>query len=339
MSSAFKKHHHERSAPVPPIGCKVSPGGLLVTSSGIASLDPLLCDGIPIGSCLAVREDSPSTYWMVIGRLFLGQGVACGQHCLIVSGSDCSSKQLLHSIPAKAESIEPSVQAKEATLSIAWRYSGNSTINSVIGGNRDSSYCIPLDISRSVPPESLAATCHTSPSFVSEEGNFFDSTFDYIQRAVEAGGYRIKGPPEPNQPILRIFLSDIGGISCGGCQDPNVAVRFFARLRGILRSSYAVCIAAVPEYLYAAHNLFPFLDGALCIMRSHAFGENNTYQGIVTVDKAFRIGTLGTNSLELDSTRKFSFRCSRKHFYLEKYHLPPAEQQGHPETACSSHAF
>lgn len=115
-----------------PSGTKFLPGSssVLITSTGIPSLDDILGGGLPLTcSQLILAPDAHSGYGELVQKYFVSQGLASGQDvcvihdqarefvegCMWTPGASSSN-------PIADEEKEERQQGDDAKIKIAWRY-------------------------------------------------------------------------------------------------------------------------------------------------------------------------------------------------------------------------
>ena len=127
--SAFRRRTNSTPQKLPS-GVKQSPASptILLTSSGIPSLDDVLGGGIQLGTALlAFNPDPHSAHTDLLQKYFIAQGLASDQ---TVHVFDTDTKSLAEScmwVPGAIAASVPDVEDQnrdddEAKVKIAWRY-------------------------------------------------------------------------------------------------------------------------------------------------------------------------------------------------------------------------
>merc|ERR1712178_114122 len=116
----------------PPSGIKPSyHSGILTSTTGIPSLDPLLGGGITMGSLVLLEQDSNSAYSKIIERCFLSAGVECCHQIFYHSNSkNDNSFKLYYKGDENEGKLAKEKEKKQLTsndnMKIAWQYQNDS---------------------------------------------------------------------------------------------------------------------------------------------------------------------------------------------------------------------
>jgi len=100
-----------------------SPANLIVTSTGIPSLDDILGDGLQLGTNLLVlNPDSHSSHASLLQKYYIAQGLVSG-HEVHVFGNDldCLVDNCMWVPGVTGSTVEEEVQSDDK-IKIAWRY-------------------------------------------------------------------------------------------------------------------------------------------------------------------------------------------------------------------------
>lgn len=123
---SFKKRRATPSEPT--LAGTQASTSLLVTSSGIASLDDVFGGGIPLSSVALVLTPDPHTaYGDLLQRYFVAQGLANRQHVAVVAGKDAARKLVdgcmwMSNSPKETDSVDENKAPDDDKVKIAWRY-------------------------------------------------------------------------------------------------------------------------------------------------------------------------------------------------------------------------
>ena len=150
MSITFKKKLSSTTNNIRlPSGTRLNSNGtLLLTSSGISSLDTFIAGGLPIGSLVLIYEDQNSNLSDSILRCYLSEGIYNKQDLCSIS----LRNDPIDNLPIKEENIskEDRLDDENDKMKIAWRYENLSTIDSSISTNihydLQSTKSIPIEL-------------------------------------------------------------------------------------------------------------------------------------------------------------------------------------------------
>lgn len=301
-----------------PSGCKPSPDGILLASTGIPSLDTLLGDGLPSGRLLLLLEDEPrssSNYASTMLKCFLAEGILSGQQTILVGGD---SEKILASLPApssRSSSTSPSAPSEEK-MTIAWRYRHlQTTANTVepaaprFGHNFDLGK--RLDTSQHPPVTVLDAD--------------------------EMGLNRIKSLSD-SKTMTRIAIQSFASPLM--FENTTSAIKWLYSLKMLMRSSPAVLLATFPAHIHTpstATHILSLADSVLSIQSflgtpketAPAFKD---YQGFLRIVRPLRLPS--SLALAIPESTDLAFKCKQRRFVIETFHLPP-ELGDEKTTGCS----
>jgi len=312
-----------------PSGCKLTITGHLVCSTGIASLDSLLGDGLPVGRFLLLLEDRPrssSGYANAMLKCFIAEGLVSENQTIFV-GED--AEKIFAGLPGTSSRSDGQVFKKtdsasgsEEKMTIAWRYKHISEVQSAVGLTAKFGHNFDLGKKLDI------STLPVQPIIV--ESNDIDRIEALIRETCVAKG------------LSRIAIRSLASpLMMSG----DEAVRWLYRLKQIVRDNSCVLCATLPAYIHdeaTVSRLMHLADSVLDIQSfAGTFRETSPafkdYQGFIRLVKPLRLPD--SYALALPDTASLAFKCKQRRFVIEKFHLPPEELDADPTNACTSTAF
>lgn len=246
MSITFKKKVSATPAARLPAGTRLNSGGtLLLTSSGIASLDAFVGGGLPIGSLLLVYEDANCNLSDSVLRCYFAEGVYSKHDlCVVALRNDP-----LENLPTKEDSLPPSdarVDEETEKMKIAWRYENLSSLDA----SAASAVHYDLQATKPMPNELL------------EQVQIHRLTWDDYRRSQSTLSYRMYllhvlrkllttdySSQQADKRILRIGIQSLS-LSLFDDRPEQHFDELFAflyHLRVLLRTSLATCVITLHE--------------------------------------------------------------------------------------------
>eukprot|EP00128_Syssomonas_multiformis_P001099 Colp12_sorted_trinity150504_noHs@32895 len=362
--SSFKK-----KAPrlVLPDGTKTSiHNNQLLVSSGVPSLDDLFGGGIPVGTLLLIEEDKYTTYSQILLRYFLGEGIAAGHEIFLASAENDPAETLVN-IPAF--SADPKFEAKDETeetkdtaaslesMKIAWRYENLPKVQSARTSftrtaGQEAVFGHYFDLSQKISAKHLESaairTLHLPPS----EAKPYSATLDAI-KSVLGERHRVTStlPAGERRTIVRLALQSLGSSWWSSEEeDDRHLLPFLHSLRGVLRSTFSVCLVTVPAHVLSSPQLARSAEHlADAVFAVHSFAgtphdknpQFKDYHGFFQIKKLPRLNSL---MCQYPETLDQAFKLRRRKFVIEKLHLPPdlsdnaarSQEDAVPTMSCSS---
>ena len=150
--SAFKRKAAASSQPIPK-GTKPSPAlsSLLLTSSGVPSLDDVLGGGIQLSTTLTVLNPDPhSSHTDLLQKYFIAQGIINGQEVHVF---DTDARDLVGScmwcpntgLASKTLTDDEGAGEEDDKVKIAWRYENMQKFRTTVSSVRNEEY-VSLDL-------------------------------------------------------------------------------------------------------------------------------------------------------------------------------------------------
>jgi elongator complex protein 4 len=150
-----------------------------------------------------------------------------------------------------------------------------------------------------------------------------------IKQAIEAGQFSTSTSVQERN-VLRIVIHSLGSPLWGMDDDQlHSLAKFLFRLKGYLRSAYAVAMVTLPTHLIQDSAIVRRLEH-LCdtVVALESFEGSDKmknplykdYHGLFHICRLPRINSLMTHRLE---TLKWGFKLRRRKFCVDKLHLPP----------------
>lgn len=310
MSITFKKNVSTTSNIRLPSGTRLNSNGtLLLTSTGIISLDTFIAGGLPIGSLLLIYEDKNSYLSDSILRCYLSEGVY-NKHDLCVSSL---RNDLCENLPVKEESKPIEQEQENEKMKIAWRYENLSTIDST------TSTTLHYDLQ----------STKTFPNNLIEQIQIHKLTWnDYIQSnsSLSFREYLLKtlqkyltvnySSQQADKRILRIAIQSLDS-TLFDTNSSDELIAFLYHLRILLRTSLATCIITLNE----KSKIFETLADIVFELKNSNLTTND-YVGFCQLIKLPRLNTIQPF---IPDTWDIGIKLlkHRKNIIFEKYSIPP----------------
>lgn len=137
-----------------PSGTKTSPSSskILLTSSGISSLDDVLGGGIQLGtSLLLLSPDLHSAHYDLVHKYYIAQGLASAQNVIVFdpSGQDLVESCMWTSGDLGMALDEEEIDGAQEKVKIAWRYERLQKFKTTVSSKSHDQYVSNLRVSPS----------------------------------------------------------------------------------------------------------------------------------------------------------------------------------------------
>ncbi|UJR15405.1 hypothetical protein I4U23_002352 [Adineta vaga] len=316
MSITFKKKVSSTPNVRLPTGTRLnSNGNLLITSTGVSSLDTFIGGGLPIGSLLLIYEDKNFNLSDSILRCYLSEGIYNKQDlCVAALRTD-----LTENLPTKEENISSSdtrTDEENEKMKIAWRYENLSTIDSA----STSTIQYDLQSTKSIPNELF------------EQIKIHKITWNDYQQSQSSISYRtyllktlqklLTTDYSSQQTEKRILRIGIQSLSLSLFDDNpanhfNELVAFLYHLRILLRTSLATCIITLNE----KSKLFETVADLVFELKL----SNVIHSDYVAFCQLIKLPKLNTIQPLIPDTWDIGIKLikHRKNLLFEKYSIPP----------------
>lgn len=304
-------------------GTKVSAvRSLLLTSTGVITLDPIIGGGIPVGTITLLEEDEGSTYSKLMLKSFLSVGLHCGHPLFIASQKSPPQNIAKELMPALVESSEsqkqkPRTQESSDELKIAWRYQNSPQFEST--KSTASSFSQVFDLSQSVTEETLAkADISYFPENFEKDQFSYEELFSALEDLI-VERHHVDHPKL--KTVLKIGLQGLGSQLWKGD-----LVLFLYKLANLIRSSYACVLITLatscmePALVSRCEHLSDLvlrLDTLSSGDRDHYLNE---YHGLFYISKQCSLNSMGVH---IPDSNDWGFKLKRRRLIIEKLHLPP----------------
>ena len=303
MSITFKKNVSSTSNVRLPSGTKLNSNGtLLLTSTGITSLDTFIGGGLPIGSLLMIYEDKNSYLSDSILRCYLSEGVY-DKHDLCVAALRTDPTD---NLPSKEENI--TIEQENEKMKIAWRYENLSSIDS--SSNSTTHY--DLQSTKPLPSELIdQVKIHRLTPSISCRNSLLKSlhkllTVNYSSQQTE-------------KRILRIGIQSLSSTLFDDQTSNHFdeLCSFLYHLRILLRTSLATCIVTLNE----RSKIFETIADIVFELKSSNLPTTD-YVGFCQLIKLPRLNTIQPF---IPDTWDIGIKLlkHRKNILFEKYSIPP----------------
>lgn len=353
MASSFKKKS-TRGRLTYPAGTKVSlHNNQLLISSGIPSLDTVLGGGLAVGTVVLLEEDIYGCYAKTLVKCFIAEGLLSG-HSLFLATADVDPEEIWKNLPCPVgepthAETSPSKEGDQLSsgdnsMKIAWRYQNLPKVQSSqptakFGHFFDFTKTIDMGrISKALKYEFKARNSWKKGNDISssEDSSFFNPIYQdllkSIKEIIEKKGHCTTNQELQDQTILRIVIQSLDS-PLWGARDSLTAdhslTMFLYYLRGLLRSSYAVCFITVPSYLREDTGVIGRVERLSdTVIRLESFSgsdkeTNPIYKDYHGLFHLVRLPRLNSLTCHMPETLDLAFKLRRKKFVIEKLHLPP----------------
>lgn len=304
----------ERIQRTVPSGTHVNTQGTLLVSTGIASLDALLNDGLPVGRLVFILEDDPrssSNYANTILKCFLAEGIVSGNKTVLMGEE---GNKILAGLPGTSTRSDQQVlglsKPSDDKMTIAWRY---KHIQSVESGAPAPKFGNNFDLGKKLD--------------VSQYENR-TVLIDDIDKSLETIRHELASMEDRKQ-IMRIAIRSLGS-PLFTKDDLKELWRWMHEFHRIVRDNQIVLMATIPSYL--DESLLSLGQYADCIIQVKASTAYPEYQGFIRIVRPLRIPD--SFALSLPETSNLAFKCKQRRFIIEKFHLPP-EQEAEASAGCA----
>ena len=312
MSITFKKNVSSSTSTVRlPFGTRLNTNGtLLLTSSGITSLDTFLGGGLPIGSLLLIYEDQNCTLSDSILRCYLAEGVY-NKHDLCLAALRTNP---LENLPTKEENAP--LEQENEKMKIAWRYENLSSIDA----STHSSTHYDLQSTKSLPSDLLEQIkIHQFTWNDYLQSNSSDSYRIFLLKTLQKLLTTTYSSQQPDKRILRIAIQSFSSSLFDDQLDKHFdeLCSFLYHLRLLLRTSLATCVITLNE----KSKLFETIADLVFQVKLSPLPLND-YVGFCQLIKLPRLNTIQP---WIPETWDIGIKLikHRKNILFEKYSIPP----------------
>ncbi|CAF0961116.1 unnamed protein product [Adineta ricciae] len=313
MSITFKKKVSSTPNVRLPLGTRLNSNGtLLLTSTGISSLDTFIGGGLPIGSLLLIYEDQNCNLSDSIVRCYLSEGIYNKQDlCVAALRTDP-----IENLPTKEENISSSdnrTDEENEKMKIAWRYENLSTIDSAAAStihyDLQSSKPIPNELKEQVKIHKITWNdCTSSQSYR-----------QYLLKSLHKLLTNDYSSQQAEKRILRIGIQSLS-LSLFDGNSANHFDELFAflyHLRILLRTSLATCVITLNE----KSKLFETVADLVFELKL----SNLIHTDYVAFCQLVKLPKLNTIQPIIPDTWDIGIKLikHRKNLVFEKYSIPP----------------
>uniref|UniRef100_A0A8D8M5G9 Elongator complex protein 4 n=1 Tax=Cacopsylla melanoneura TaxID=428564 RepID=A0A8D8M5G9_9HEMI len=306
-------------------GTKVSAvRSLLLTSTGIITLDPIIGGGIPVGSILLLEEDEGSTYSKLMLKCFLSVGLSCGHPLFIATQKTAPQSVAKELMPSLEETNVPEHKLlpkdSQDELKIAWRYQNAPQLDST--RSSPSSFSQVFDLSQTVSEDTLGkADIKYFPECFDKDQFTYEDLFSAIQTVV-LERHHVDHPKL--KTVLKIGIQGLGSDLWQGD-----LVRFMYKLSNLIKSSYACVMITLSTSCLDPGTVSRCQHLADIVLRLDTLSPGdrdhylNEYHGLFYISKQSSMNSLGVH---IPDSNDWGFKLKRRRFIIEKLHLPPELQ-------------
>jgi len=315
MSITFKKKVSSTPNIRLPSGTRLNSNGtLLLTSSGISSLDSFIGGGLPIGSLLLIYEDKNANLSDSILRCYLSEGIY-NKHDLCVAAL---RTDLTENLPIKEDNLpsDNRLDDENEKMKIAWRYENLSTIDSSSISNTH----YDLQTTKTFPTELIdQIKIHklTWNDYIQSQTSI--SYRHYLLQTLHKLLTKDYSSQQTDKRILRIGIQSL---SLALFDDKNTnhfdeLFAFLYHLRILLRTSLATCIITLNE----KSKLFETLADIIFELKL----SNLIHNDYVAFCQLIKLPRLNTIQPFIPDTWDIGIKLlkHRRNIIFEKYSLPP----------------
>jgi len=235
-----------------------------------------------------------------------------------------------------------SQQTETNNLTIAWQYqkylnnkeTEPSTANITTSKtNTTKLYCHSYDLNRHIKEEKITTNPLIHQLFMNNEdvNTVYTKTFIKVANIIEKDYTSDMTDKTKEKSILRIAINSIGSPTIHNENDRDMLL-FLHALRGLMRSSLAVCMITIPAYLFNSTQLKKIEHLVDCVVQFQSFSGNASkvpesfkeYDGLFNVIKLPLLNSMISHTPE---TLKYIFRVGRRKLHLEIPHMGPEESR------------
>ena len=309
MSITFKKNLSSTSNIRLPAGTRLnSNGNLLLTSTGISTLDTFIAGGLPIGSLIIIYEDKNSFLSDSILRCYLAEGVY-DKHDLCVINS---RRDLTENLPTKEEIQH--VEQENEKMKIAWRYENLSTLDSssTIHFDLQSTKTLPDNLLQQIQIHKLTYNDYCqSKSDLSYRYFLLENLRKYLTTNYSS--------QQADKRILRLAIQSLSSslFDTDSSNHFDELTNFLYQLRILLRTSLATCIITLNE----KSKIFETLADIVFELKLSNISMND-YVGFCQLIKVPKLNTIQPFVPETWDIGVKLIK-HRKNLVFEKYSIPP----------------
>ncbi|XP_028409544.1 elongator complex protein 4-like [Dendronephthya gigantea] len=346
MESSFKKKSNRGHSSYP-AGTKISlRNNQLLISTGVPSLDSLLGGGLAVGTVLLIEEDNYACYSKTLLKCFLAEGVV-SRHSLFLATAGHDPEEIWKNLPCAVDDVNETGASDvnkppegDQSMKIAWRYENMPKVRpAAVKFGHFFDFTKTVDVSRinkvskyeyksrdTWSGQDGDSQCQTRSSLNPEYRNLLNS----IRKVIEENGHSTTNKEIKDRVILRIAIQSLESpLWCNHSDEDHSLTMFLYYLRGILRSSFAVCLITIPSYIHqdlTFINRVERLCDTVVKFESFAGSEKETnpiykdYHGLFHIVRLPRLNSLTSFMPE---TLDLAFKLRRRKFLIEKLHLPP----------------
>lgn len=325
---------------------------MMVTSTGIPSLDNLYSQGIPLGRTVCIREDWPrssANYSSSLLKCMIAEGLASEHLIFFLDCIEEDPQRFLAALPgsistASTTKVQPAEghEPTDEKMTIAWRY---RHLRQLEGGNVHH------------PSGNANVRCYDfgKKTTLSERERTMMHSLGVFDKDYEEKSVRICEEliqrANSQKTVLRIVIRSLGS----PFMSISASCRLLYRLQRIVNGTTdnAIIFFTLPAYALNNDECSRIEAFASTSIDLQSFigtrHENNRalseYNGFLRIVKPLR--SPGMLSLMLPETNDLAFKMQRRQFIVETFHLPPdlsetpsrvveASKAINPISGCSS---
>ncbi|CAH0389351.1 unnamed protein product [Bemisia tabaci] len=297
---------------------------VLLTPSGIISLDPVIGGGVTLGTVNLIEEDGSGQFAQLFLKFFMSEGIMW-KHVIFNASLDVDPSKLINELPGPVNLDDPYFKSdgsdSSGELKIAWRYQNQPSVQSSLSTNSSLSHI--FDVTNFMTQDTINDTDISLWPPKDGEEISYDDLIKAIHKKIQAGGF-LSSLPMPRKNVLRISLHNIGSPLFVG----DIA-KFFYELRSLMKHSNAVCCVSIPTHLLEEKEISAceHLSDSVLKLVSLVNSEDRSlseYHGLLTIKKLPAVNSL---AFHIPPGTDWAFKLRKRRFIIEKFHLPPELQE------------
>ncbi|CAD5229557.1 unnamed protein product [Bursaphelenchus okinawaensis] len=298
----------------------------VVISVGLDAVDGLMGGGLPVHNLYSISETVGQKFGSYFAKYFVAEGLNSQQQVVIAGLSEPEYLNEIPSCSVEKNDLEAlrggSVKPGE-DMTIAWRYSTMSPLNSALSGRDKTKF----DLVKTVDISTFDAKLVTT--------NSYKKLYEDLVSLLQSDDYKAK----TGKKMLRIVVNDVGSPLF---EDSDNYFTFLRKLKVLLMNTNAVCLLIVNEKLFTTPELDDIVNVSDCFFRIEPHDEDvkrdlaleDSYDGRFHIRKLPHLNSFATNK---PNCVDLVFERHRHYLEIKILHLPAVMGGAQPvKSACQT---